>query len=435
MRRRVTLCVMSGIAAATMVLTACGSGDGAAGGNAPGGETLRVWFPGNLSNEIEWVENELVPAFEGEHDIDVQVEFVDWGDLSTRLSTAFAGGTAPDVFGHGTAATAGFAANGRVIALDDYLADLPAEDIADMTFLDHGKIDGQQFIMPLRGFGYLLAYRTDLFEEAGLDPFASPQTWDDLRAAAEQLTVRDGDRIERAGVILPADNPTSMTQAFATFLFQAGGSFLDESGAKVTWNSPEGKEALNFLTELYAGPDAVADGLGEPTSGAGAQHPLVTGRAAMSLIDDATLKSIYEQAPDVAESIQVSAPLGEAVTASFGGAGNGLFISADSKMQDEAWAFIEFLLEPENAKAYVEVVGGIPARSSLAEDPDIAATPYLKPYVDAVAQFRGNPNVELWTQLRDILSAQVERALRGVTSADEALDASAAEATALLEQG
>jgi multiple sugar transport system substrate-binding protein len=433
MRQRLTRPAIAGLAAVGLVLSACGSDDASTGGG-DAGQTLRVWFPGNLSSEIDLINNELVPAFEDEHGIGVEVEFVDWGDLSTRLSTAFAGGTAPDIFGHGNAAAAGFAANERVIALDDYLADLSAEDVDDFTFLDDGKVDGTQYIMPLRGFGFLLAFRTDLFAEAGLDPANPPQTWSELRSAAEALTVRDGDRIERSGFIVHTDNPTSMSQAFGTFLFQAGGGFLSDDGSTITWDSPEGEQALQFLVDLYHGPDAVADGLGEATASAGAQHPLATGRAAMALIDEATLMSIHEQAPDIADSIDVAPPLREAEAASFGGAGNGLFISADTDLQDEAWEFIQFLLEPDNTKSYVEVVGGVPARASLADDADLADVPYIRPYLDAAGQFRGNPNVQAWTELREVLAAQIEHALHGNTSAGEALENSAAEAAGLLAQ-
>ena len=356
---------------AALALSACSST--APSPEAQESTNLTVWFPGNLASEIEWVNDTVVPEFEESHDgVTVEVEFVDWGDLSTRLSTAFAGGTAPDVFGHGNAAAAGFADAGRVLNLDEYIASLDDAEREDMVLLDHGKVDGSQYIVPLRGFGQLLAYRTDLLDEAGIDE--APANWADLREAAEQLTVRDGDQITRSGVIITADNPTSMSQAFGSALFQNDGDFLSEDGTEVTWDSTEAVEALEFLVGLYNGDKAVATGLNEPTSGSGAQHPLVTGRAAMAFIDDATLKTIYEQAPDVAENIAVAPPLEEQVQASFGGAGNGLFISADSAAPDEAWEFIEFLTSKEKAKEYVQVVGGIPARASLADDPDLASS-------------------------------------------------------------
>lgn len=422
-------------ASAVLLLAACGGGDGGGdGGGGSGSETLRVWFPGNLSDEITWVQETLVPAFEEENpNVSVEVEFVDWPDLSTRLSTAFAGGTTPDVFGHGNAAAAGFLDAGRIEPLDGYVDEMDSKDRDDLIFMGDGVVDGKQAIMPLRGFGYVLAYRTDLFDEVGLDADKPPETWEDLRSAAEELTVAEGDRIERAGVIMPADNPGSMSQAFGSALFQAGGSFLSEDGSEITWNQPEGVAALDYLAGLYQGPEPVATGLNEATSGAGAQHPLATGRAAMAVLDDATLRTIYEQAPDVAENIAVAPMMHREESAAFGGAGNGMFISADSKLKNEAWSFIEFLLRTENVKDYTLTVGGIPARASLADDPDLAEVPYLKPFMDQAEYFRGNPNVPPWTQLRDVLSLEIEKALQGKAEPADALDAAAEEAGKLLD--
>ncbi|MFY1594833.1 extracellular solute-binding protein [Micromonospora sp. WMMD737] len=431
MRRRQWSALCAGVVL-SLALSACGNGAAPSAGRDA--STLRVWFPGNLSSEIALVNDELVPAFEAKHPgVDVQVEFVDWGNLSTRLSTAFAGNTAPDVFGHGNAAAAGFAKAGRVAPLDERVAGLPG-GAADLTFLADGKVDGKQYVMPLRGFGYLVAYRTDLMTAAGLDPAKPPATWDDLRSAAQKLTVRDGGKITRSGLLLATDNPTSMTQSFASFLYQAGGAFLGPDGASVTWNSPEAVSALSFATGLYQGGDAVATGVGEKTANAGAQHPLVTGRAAMALVDDATLKTIYEQAPEMAKNIAVApATTGPKAAASFGGAGNGMFVSAGSKQQDRAWEFIAFLLEAENLKKYTMAVGGIPARGSLAKDPELAALPYLAPYMTSAAAFRGNPVHPKWTQLRDSLGASVEKAFRTPLAPQAALDEAAVAAEKVLK--
>jgi len=432
MKKHPSLVGIACIASSALFLAACGGSS--SGENDASGETLRVWFPGNLAEEIELLEDTLIPEFEEKHEINVQVEFVDWGDLATRLSTAFAGGTAPDIFGHGNAAAAQYAANDRVISLDGYLSEMADEDVSDLIFLDEGQVDDEQIIMPLRGFGHLLAYRTDLFEEVGLDPEKPPTDWESLRSAAEALTVREGGKITRAGLVMSTDDQTSMSQAFSNFFFQAGGEFISADGGSVDWDSQAGHDALEFLTNLYVGDDAVSNGIGEKISNSGGQHPLVTERAAMAFIDEATLKTIYEQSPEVAESIKVASPISGTEPAAFGGAGNGLFISSDSDLQDEAWEFIKFLVEPESTKAYVETVGGIPARASLAEDPDLSSVPYIKPYMDAAEYFRGNPNIKEWTEIRDILGGHIEAAIRGTESPSDALEKSAADANAVLSE-
>ncbi|MDR1513065.1 MAG: extracellular solute-binding protein [Propionibacteriaceae bacterium] len=398
-------------------------------------QALTVWFPGNLPEEMELVNDKLVPEFEAQHPgVEVTVEFVAWGDLSTRLSTAFAGGTVPDVFGHGVAATAGFADGGRLAPLDSYVAGMSAQDKEDLTFLEAGQVDGVQYQVPLRGFGYLVAYRGDQAEEAGLDTTKAPADWDTLRAWAEALTVKDGETITRSGFTVPADAPTSMNQAFGAFLYQAGGSFVDDKGTTVTWDSPEGVAALEFIAAIYNGPDAVGTGIGDAAGASGAQHALCTGATAMSLVSDEVMKSIAAQAPDCAANLVVVPPLTEKVQASFGGSGNGLFISADSPNQDLAWDFIEFMVSPDVSRDYVLAVGGIPSRASAAADPAIAQLDYLAPYIEAAPFFQGNPNIVTWTQVRDALGAKLEEAFRGVTEPAAALEAAAQEAQAIIDQ-
>jgi len=394
---------------------------------------LTVWFPGNLPEEIEFVNEELIPSFEDEHpNVSVSADFVDWADMDQRLATGFAGDTAPDLWGHGVAATAGFVAEDRVEPLDGYLDELDQEDREDLVFLEEGAVEGTNYFVPLRGFGRLIGYRTDHFEEAGLDPADPPTTWDELREAAEALSVSDNG-IERSGLVFPTETHIDMTQSFGTLLFQADGDFVNEDGTEILWNSDAGVEALEFLVDLYEGEDAVSTGVGEAMTGAGAEHPLATERASMSQDDEDTVASIYEGAPEAAEVIEIMPPAEHAVQASFGGAGNGLYINADSPHPDEAWDFIEHFMEPEHVASYAAIVGGIPARESVADDPEIQELPYLQPYIEAADTFQGNPNIPEWTEVRDTLGIHLEEALLGVTEPQEALDTAAEEAQAILD--
>ncbi|HNQ99427.1 MAG TPA: extracellular solute-binding protein, partial [Trueperaceae bacterium] len=115
-------------------------------------QNLTVWYAGNFQDQMDLVNNELVPAFEAANPgIDLTVEFIPWGDLTAKLNTAFATGTVPDVFMHGQAATAGLVAADRLAPLDDYLAGF---DVADFgpTF-EQGSVDGKHYLAPVYGSG------------------------------------------------------------------------------------------------------------------------------------------------------------------------------------------------------------------------------------------------------------------------------------------
>ncbi|HEX6686726.1 MAG TPA: extracellular solute-binding protein, partial [Candidatus Limnocylindrales bacterium] len=131
---------------AAALLSACSS----EGEQQSESKKLTVWFPGNSEEEMKLVKETIVPAFEKDNNVDVEVTYVDWAQLSPKLNAAFAAGTAPDVFGHGVAATADLVKNDRIVDLTPYVDKLPADDRDDLkTALTGGKVNGKQYIMPL----------------------------------------------------------------------------------------------------------------------------------------------------------------------------------------------------------------------------------------------------------------------------------------------
>ena len=102
--------------------------------------------------------------------------------------------------------------------------------------------DGVATGVPSDGWGQLLIYRRDLFDEAGLE---APQTLEDVRAAAEKL---NADSV--AGIVLgtaPGDAFTAETFEHIGLAFGCG--LVDERG-EVTFDSPECVEALEWYGDL-----------------------------------------------------------------------------------------------------------------------------------------------------------------------------------------
>lgn len=440
-RTRRRLAVSGAVAAITaLVLTGCGlgggeaeSGDDGSGDSAEAADQeLTVWFPGNAPSEIAFVNDVLVPAFEEETGATVEATFVDWADISPKLNTSFAANTAPDVFGHGPAAAADFVSNDRVLALDDYIAELSEDDQADLQgALDAGIVDGSHYLVPLFVTGNVVVYRSDLLDEAGIDP-ATLTTWPKLRDAAETLTTAD-----RSGLLL-GTSAIADQQTFAMLLASAGGALVSDDGTEPAFASPEGVEALDFLVSLYGGDDPIARPIGDDYGNRPpAQQPLVTGEAAMTMLNPTQLGQIIDAQPELADSLGVLAPPaftdgGQGKT--FGGAGTGLFINSDSEHQDLAWKFLEFVSSPEMSVQYAEQTGNLPSRASAADSDYIGSSPQLQAFLEASPNFVPNPNLPSWVQVRDLLSQQLQLALAGQLGSQEALDAAAAEAAPLLGQ-
>ncbi|MBN9389070.1 MAG: ABC transporter substrate-binding protein [Chloroflexi bacterium] len=423
--------------AAGAATTAAGTATTAAASTGGTG-TIKVWFPGNSQAEMDVVTKKLAPAFEQANPgVKVNIEFVDWGNISTKLNTAFAGGTAPDVFGHGVAATAGFASNDRLLPIDNYLQKWDPKMISDFgTLLDQGKYNGKHYSVPIRGDARLIAYRTDLFTEVGLDPAKPPTNWQEFTAAAQKLTKKSGSRIDRSGFLFSTTADQGLQQVFLTFLTEAGGSQMNADLTKLTWNSPEGVKALQYMIDTYNGPNAVATGLGENYGSlAPNQQPLVTGRTAMAIVDPGTLGAIRTASPDIYSKIAVMPPLKDVKQTAFGGAGTVLFINKDTKNPDLAWKFIDFMNQDSTLEDYLPANGGFPMRTSLLNSELVTTkVPYFKPFVQDIPYYVGNPNIPTWTQVRDVLVRYLDKAMHGTLSAKDALDQATAEGQAIIDK-
>ncbi|GLU88572.1 sugar ABC transporter substrate-binding protein [Agromyces sp. NBRC 114283] len=228
---RTTALTAAGIAAAAaLVMTGCT----ADGGQADGPVTITYTnFISNDGNEENL--QKIVAAFEEEHpDISVEVTTLPYADYGTALQTDLAAGTVSDVFDLEYANYAQYQANG-------VLAEIPVEDpsVYRESVLEAYATDGKQYALPSSFSTVVLFYNSDLFDAAGLEYPTSDWTWADEQAAAEQLT-------DQAAGVWGDHQPVSFYE-FYKVLAQNGGEFLDESGTKTAFNTPEGVEAAEWL--------------------------------------------------------------------------------------------------------------------------------------------------------------------------------------------
>ena len=111
----------------------------------------------------------------------------------------------------------------------------------------NAKFDGRWYAVPFMSYTGAWFARRDLFEAKGID-ITTANSWDDRREAA--LAVSDpannvwgwGMTINRSG-----DGHGLILSVIQSF----GGSFTDETGLKVTFNSPETVAAVEWLNETY----------------------------------------------------------------------------------------------------------------------------------------------------------------------------------------
>ena len=114
-----------------------------------------------------------------------------FGRGTREFLLAQAGGIAPDVVGMVDEDLQIFISKNFLLPLDPYLKKAGLlEYFRNSRFSRHFQRDGKIFALPSNSIPttYVLVYRKDLFEQAGLDPEKPPQTWEELLDYAEKLT-------------------------------------------------------------------------------------------------------------------------------------------------------------------------------------------------------------------------------------------------------
>lgn len=229
--RTTALATIGILGIAALAVSGCAAGEPDAGS-----EDVTITYTNFISNGgNEENLQTIVDAFEDANPgITVDVTTLPYADYGTALQTDLAAGTVSDVFDIEFANYAQYQANGVLAPLE-----LSDPSVYRASVLDAYATDGTQYALPSSFSTVVMFYNSDLFEAAGLDTPADGWTWADVESAAEALTD------ETAGV-WGAHQPVSFYE-FYKVLEQNGGSFLDDSGTTVAFNTPEGVEAAEWL--------------------------------------------------------------------------------------------------------------------------------------------------------------------------------------------
>ncbi|PRY00952.1 ABC transporter substrate-binding protein [Allonocardiopsis opalescens] len=241
-RRGAAALALAGTAA--LLLAGCGGGSGE-DEDAP----LVFWTPHNTPERVQ-AQEATAQRFTEETGIPVQVVPLLTDDMNQSFVTGAASGDVPDVVLHGPQQTAAWMQQGL---LDTEVPGQVVEALGADTFTERAlqmvTVDGELAAVPSDGWGHLLMYREDLFDEAGIEP---PTSLDEVAAAAAELNTGG-----RAGIAMgtqPADPFT--TETMEALLLTNGCQLLD--GDQVALDSPNCVEGLRLFNEL-----ASASGQGE----------------------------------------------------------------------------------------------------------------------------------------------------------------------------
>src|SRR5215216_2346092 len=350
-----------------------------------------------------------------------------------KLLAQIAAGNPPDTAYVSDWMTGALAQNDGLIALDDYIAKSTIIDINDYVpaFLQPARVNDVQYGLPFASETTGLFYRTDRFEEVGLDPNHPPETWEEFQEYAEKLTDKDNSKY---GFAVFA---TEAAYYFYPWLWQAGGDQLNpDDPTDVIWDSPEGQRAAEFYASLaqYSPPDLLN------ASAWDARVPFGNGDVAMMMAGGWLVGELMTQFPDATGKWAV-APLPQDARCATTIAGDHLVIFEGSKNKEAAYKWLEFISAPDHM---IELNVGtpdypsalLPPRQSLLDDPTLYETrPYMQGFKDNLqCAYVPEADQPRFYEAQQILGEALGHAFYGEIDGKTAVIESAKEAEALLKQ-
>ena len=322
------------------------------------------------------------------------------------------------------------AAEEETFAWDDFVADGAAQ----------ASWQGTRYCAPIGIYYGLLFYRTDLFEQAGLEV---PRTFEELKEAAAFFT-DNPDYPDVFGYAMNNQRGAAAGQQYFEWAFSAGVS---------PWasNTVGAEDPYADLTPTMNGEDSVAlvqffkdmTSYGPPGVESYAWDERATGFAngSLAMINDWSVRAQIASDPATsaiagkfaaalmphAEGAETVSPVGGWV----------MCMNAHSEQKDAAWDLIRWFSSPEIHKEFV-LDGGPPSRVSAMEDSEIQAKwPWTVQLNEArqTAWSEGRPRHPLTFQLIDETGIEVNRAIIGEKTPQEAMDDANAQAQKMLQRG
>lgn len=301
------------------------------------------------------------------------------------------------------------------------------KDIPEM-FLADGIWNEKQYAMPFNKSQMVLYYNEEMLKEAGIDV---PTTWKEWADAAKKLTKdENGDGEPEVYGCVFANN---LSTDIAPWVKQAGGSTMDEKTNKLHFDTPEMKEAVEFLNSMVQ--DKTARLAGDDQN---ANVPLQDGRAAMCVASTSALPYIEE---GTAEGITINAaalPGNKTDDQLYYGTNVAVFNTATEQEQQAAWEYIKYLTSTENTAYFAAQTGYIPVRKSAQKDPEFSKILDEKPIkqlsFDCMDKgFQGTRNIGGINAL-DELGKQLDLVFNGKKDIDQALKDAQKKGTKALEE-
>lgn len=348
-------------------------------------ETLRMWTflnpEGSAPREVALAQiiNEFETANPG---IEIVVEPQVWDQMSPKFLAAHGAGTAPDIIWVvtdylGDAISSGSLADLNEIFINKW-SDEKRAAFKDV-FWDSTEVDGKQYgLFASRNYVPLL-YRKDLFAEAGIKA-EDIKTWDDFRAAAEKLTVKDASgNMVRYGFSGQYSQQQADAGLFIPYTLDSGQSLFNSDGT-ANFASDASVAAADFIVGMIR--DGISPAQAANWTGDDMLEQFASGRLAMTAVGAVRVPSMQSKLGEDKVGVMLMPSADGTKHSPSVVQGWSVGIWSGSKEKEAAGNFVDFMMSEPGDATWVNVGRQIPG---------------MQTNLAALKDFLGQPNNEFLT--------------------------------------
>ncbi|MCO5218073.1 MAG: extracellular solute-binding protein [Thermomicrobiales bacterium] len=320
--------------------------------------------------------NELIPEFEAANP-GIKVKHVNfpYDDFRQQVAAAVQAGEGPDVLNV-------FFGWIPAYVQQQFLQPLNQEwfphDVIESEFFPTvaaAKVKDDYYALPTAVRTLALFCNMDLLDAAGKEP---PTTWEELVDVAVATTVKDGNNFDVVGFTwdIGGQGHSWWREGLVR---QNGGLPMSDDNRTVDFTSPEAVEAFKYHVAFLMEHGVTQSGF--QTDG---QTAFGSGKAALHVDGSFRVSTYASNAPDLNYKIvPLPANKEQASFASFWCN----TITRNAAEGDKAIAaakWVDFLASAEVMQRWTPAVGELPARTALAEDPELLANDKVAPFIESL---------------------------------------------------
>ena len=376
-------------AAAALLLSGCalGGGEGSdEGGSAEGPVTLTFQSLAYQDSTVA-ATKEIVDAWNSDNpDIQIKLTQGTWDNVHDQLVTQFQGGTAPDIIHDESSDIMGFAEQGYLADIGEYLSQDVKDAVSEDVWNTVTTADGKVVAAPTLLQTYVVFANTGAFEAAGVDvPSGDQLSWDDLQAAAKKLATGG-----KFGIGWGLKQPTAAVMN--TALGYDGTFFETKDDGSATITVGDGEVAVPEKIHAMAYQDKSLDPVTLTQSGTDVLPGFLSGKYAMYVGGNFLAQQITEAAPDTFKWT-VLPPLAGSAGPVQAANPQTMSVSAQSKAPEQAAKFIDYFMNAENQAKLAQgdwlIPASAPARDAVAQQTKDA--PVWGPLLKTGEDLKGAP--------------------------------------------